>query len=275
MGAGRGGRLRPDAGHPRTADRGPVGRIHRGGRGLGSGRGRAGRRRSGSTARPRSTTSATSVAHCRVYPWPAWRWPHSSTAATYPMSSSSPPPTGRAHRGSAVGQARPSRADQRHRPGGRRRRTVEPTPRLRRQPHRHGTIHRRRPGHLRDPGEVVRGGTLGWRGSPSRSRRPRCPTTSRRPTRPRSSSATSRSAAGPSSTRRRSSSRAGAASRDAANYALIEELAKLLHGAAGASRAIVDAGWVPYSHQVGQTGKTVKPTVYIACGSAPPSTWSA
>jgi len=49
-------------------------------------------------------------------------------------------------------------------------------------------------------------------------------------------------------------------------YALIEQLAGLLHGAAGASRAIVDAGWVPYSHQVGQTGKTVKPTVYLACG---------
>ena len=53
---------------------------------------------------------------------------------------------------------------------------------------------------------------------------------------------------------------------DASAYALIEEIAKLLHGAAGASRAIVDAGWVPYSHQVGQTGKTVKPLVYVACG---------
>jgi electron transfer flavoprotein alpha subunit len=53
---------------------------------------------------------------------------------------------------------------------------------------------------------------------------------------------------------------------EAANYALVQEVATLLHGAAGASRAIVDSGWVPYSSQVGQTGKTVKPTVYIACG---------
>jgi electron transfer flavoprotein alpha subunit len=50
------------------------------------------------------------------------------------------------------------------------------------------------------------------------------------------------------------------------NFSLVEDLAKALGGAVAATRAVVDAGWYPYATQVGQTGKTVSPRLYVACG---------
>ncbi len=50
------------------------------------------------------------------------------------------------------------------------------------------------------------------------------------------------------------------------NFKLVQDLAGVLAGAVGSSRAAVDAGWIPYSHQVGQTGRTVSPKIYFACG---------
>ena len=54
--------------------------------------------------------------------------------------------------------------------------------------------------------------------------------------------------------------------KNAENFAVLQELADVLGGTVGCSRAAVDAGWMPQSRQVGQTGSTVSPKIYFACG---------
>ena len=58
----------------------------------------------------------------------------------------------------------------------------------------------------------------------------------------------------------------GLGMQDPANFKLLDELAKVLGAAVAASRPVVDNGWQDYAHQVGQTGRTVSPDLYIACG---------
>jgi hypothetical protein len=91
--------------------------------------------------------------------------------------------------------------------------------------------------------------------------------TSGRSSRERASSKSRpRSRRSSTSRRRTSSSREAGASKVPENWPVIRDLQEALGAALGASRAVVDAGWIDHQHQVGQTGKVVSPTLYVACG---------
>ena len=162
-----------------------------------------------------------------------------------------------------LGEARQAGADEQHRHRGRRRQGQGHHAGVRRHPARHDDVHRRRPAPRRVPAEELRRrGGRRWRTGDRRAPVPELGAAGAA----RVEAVHVEEHSGPKLDEADIVVSGGRGLGEASKYEMIETLAKALKGAPGASRAIVDAGWVPYSYQVGQTGKVVKPTVYIAAG---------